>query len=280
MTAHSRLSINQATLKYASLETAVRVTAAAGATSIGLWRESVAEVGVPRTAKLVDEVGLRVSSLCRGGFFTMLEGAERRAALVDNRRAIDEAAALGAPVLVLVAGGLPSHSKDLTGARGRVLDAVGELAPVAADAGVRLAIEPLHPMYVTDRAVVSTLGQALDIATEFPSRCVGVVVDTFHVFWDPAILDEIARAGDRIASYQVCDWATPLPANVLLARHQPGDGVIDFASLTRAVIAAGYTGDIEVEIFNQAIWDADARETAASTVAAFQRVVAPHLPTG
>jgi len=277
MTAHPRLSLNQATIKYAGLAEALRVTSAAGIAAIGLWREPVAEVGLARAVELVTDSGLRVSSLCRGGFFSMPEGPSRRAAIDDNRHAIDETAALGAPALVLVAGGLPKDSKDLAGARERVRDAIGELADHAGSAGISLAIEALHPMYVSDRAVVSTLGQALDIATQFDPSRVGVVVDTFHVFWDPGLLASIARAGDHIASYQVCDWATPLAADVLLSRHQPGDGIIDFAPLTSAVLAAGYRGDIEVEIFNQKVWDAPVDETAARTVEAFESVIAPLL---
>jgi sugar phosphate isomerase/epimerase len=277
MTAHPRLSLNQATIKYASLEKALEVTAEAGIASIGVWREPVAEVGLARAVELVAASGLRVSSLCRAGFFTMPEGPSRRAAIDENKRAIEEAAALGAPTLVLVAGGLPEGSRDLAGARELVRDAIGELADIAGAAGVSLAIEALHPMYVSDRAVISTLGQALDIATQFDPSQVGVVVDTFHVFWDPELLASIARAGEYIATYQVCDWATPLPADVLLGRHQPGDGVIDFAPITAAVLAAGYRGDIEVEIFNQEIWDAPAAATAARTASAFESVIAPLL---
>ena len=275
MTAHPRLSLNQATIKYAPLDVALEVTAGAGIRSIGLWREPVQEVGLAQAVSMVTDSGLRVSSLCRGGFFTMLEGPERRAAMDDNRLALEEAAALGAPTLVLVAGGVPAGSRDLAGARERVRDAIGELADTAGALGVSLAIEALHPMYVSDRAVVSTLGQALDIATQFDSSQVGVVVDTFHVFWDPDLLRQIARAGDYIASYQVCDWATPLPADVLLARHQPGDGVIDFGPITAAVLAAGYAGDIEVEIFNQAIWDADYPEVARIAFERYGQLVEP-----
>jgi sugar phosphate isomerase/epimerase len=271
------MSLNQATIKYASLATAIEVTVGAGIPSIGLWREPVAEVGLDEAASRLRDSGLAVSSLCRGGFFTMEEGAERRAAIDDNRRALDEAAALRAPTLVLVAGGLPLGSRDLAGARERVRDAIGELAGFAAATGVCLAIEPLHPMYVSDRAVISTLGQAVDLAMQFDSAQVGVVVDTFHVFWDPDLLNQVARAGSRIASYQVCDWSTPLPADVLLGRHQPGDGVIDFAPITAAVLAAGYAGPIEVEIFNQTMWDAPAADTAARTADAFSRVIAPLL---
>lgn len=277
MTAHPRLSLNQATIKGTPLAEALDVTATAGISSIGIWREPVAEVGLERAVALVSASGLRVSSLCRAGFFTMPEGPSRRAAIDDNVRAIEETAALGAPTLVLVAGGLPEGSRDLAGARERVRDAIGELADVAGTAGISLAIEALHPMYVSDRAVISTLGQALEIAIQFDAARVGVVVDTFHVFWDPEVLATITRAGNYISIYQVCDWATPLLADVLLSRYQPGDGVIDFAPITAAVLAAGYEGDIEVEIFNQAIWDAPAAETAARTIEAFESVIGPLL---
>lgn len=283
---HPRLSINQATIKYADLATALRVTAEAGVQSIGLWREPVGDVGLDVAASMLADSGLRFSSHCRGGFFTLPPGADRVAALDDNRRAIEETATLAAAgaegsaaVLVLVAGGLPGDSRDLIGARTRVTEAIAELSIDAAAAGVTLAIEPLHPMYASDRAVVSTLGQALDIAEQFSPDVVGAVVDTFHIWWDPDVLAQIARAGvgGRIASYQVCDWATPLPADVLLARHYPGDGVIDFASLTTAVAATGYAGDVEVEIFNEAVW-ADAPDAVvARTAAAFGEAVAPHL---
>ena len=134
-------------------------------------------------------------------------------------------------------------------------------------------------MYVSDRAVVSTLGQALDLAAGFDPSTVGVTVDTFHVFWDPQVLDQIARAGreGRIATYQVCDWKTPLAADVLLSRHYPGDGVIDFESLTKAVLDAGYTGDIEVEIFNEDVWATEPGEAVRRTAAGFGAAVSPWL---
>ena len=273
-----KLSLNQATIKYADLETALRVTREAGIESIGLWREPVAEVGLAGAAAMVADSGLRVSSLCRGGFFTAADPARRRAALEDNRRAIEETATLAAagaqgsaPVLVLVAGGLPDGDRDLPGARARAADAIAELVDDAAAAGVVLAVEPMHPIYAADRGVISTLGQALDVAERFPT--VGVVVDTFHVWWDPQLAEQLRRAGPRIAAYQVCDWITPLPADALLARGMMGDGHIDFAAVTRLVAEAGYAGDIEVEIFNQAIWDADPLDVALRTVKSFDRCV-------
>ncbi|MEI5582475.1 MULTISPECIES: sugar phosphate isomerase/epimerase family protein [unclassified Agromyces] len=286
MTAHPRLSLNQATIKHATLEEALQVAAGAGYRAIGLWREPVHAIGLAEASARLADSGLRFTSLCRGGFFTMPEGPERRASIDDNRRAIEETATLASagapgstPVLVLVAGGLPEGSRDLDAARSRVADALAELAPVAEAAGVQLSIEPLHPMYASDRAVVSTLGQALDLAAPFAPEVVGVEVDTFHVWWDPDVLDQVARAGreERIASYQVCDWATPLPADVLLSRHYPGDGVIDFASFTQAVEATGYDRDIEVELFNADIWASPFAEVVARTAASFDAVVAPHL---
>ncbi len=281
-----RLSINQATLKHADLATALRATADAGVQAIGLWREPVNEVGLDVAARMLSDSGLRFTTHCRGGFFTLPEGEARRAAIDDNRRAIEETATLAAAgaegstsILVLVAGGLPEGSRDIVGARERVRDALGELAPDAAAAGVTLAIEPLHPMYVTDRAVVSTLGQALDLAADFDPAVVGVTVDTFHIFWDPDVLKQIARAGreGRIATYQVCDWKTPLAADVLLSRHYMGEGVIDFGSLTRAVEETGYTGDIEVEIFNADVWASAPDDVVRRTSEAFSATVSPHL---
>ncbi|WFF05118.1 sugar phosphate isomerase/epimerase [Micromonospora sp. WMMD1076] len=265
----ARLSLNQRTTQRWSVVEAVDGCVRAGIPAIGLWREPVAEIGVPAAARLVADAGLRVSSLCRGGFLTAADEAGRVAALAGNRRAIDEAAELRAACLVLVVGGLPPGSRDLAGARQRVADALAELAPYAGDRGVRLALEPLHPMYCADRAVLSTLGQALDLAEAFPAEQVGVVVDTFHVWWDPDVWRQIARAGARIASFQVCDFLTPLPADVLLGRGMMGDGHIDFPPLRRAVEAAGYTGDVEVEIFNAEVWATDPDRVLATMIARY-----------
>lgn len=269
----AKLSLNQRTTERWSVREAVDGCVRAGIPAIGLWREPVAEIGVPAAASLVADAGLRVSSLCRGGFLTAAGGAARAQALADNRRAIDEAAGLGTDCLVLVVGGLPPGSRDLAGARARVADALTELAPYAGERGVRLALEPLHPMYCADRAVLSTLGQALDLAEAFPVDHVGVVVDTFHVWWDPDVWRQIARAGARIASFQVCDFLTPLPADVLLGRGMMGDGHIDFPPLRRAVAAAGYTGDTEVEIFNAEVWATDPDQVVATMAERYVELV-------
>jgi sugar phosphate isomerase/epimerase len=260
----ARLSLNQWTVRRWSLREAVEGCVRAGLPAIGLWRESVADSGLADAVKLVTDAGLRVSSLCRGGFLSDGEGAARRGALEDNRRAIDAAAELGTGTLVMVVGGLPSGSRDLPAARAAVADALEALAPYAGDAGVRLALEPLHPMYCADRAVLSTLGQALDLAERFPVAQVGVVVDTFHVWWDPDVMAQIARAGARIAGFQLADFLTPLPADVLLGRGLPGDGHIEFPPLLAAVEATGYRGDIEVEVFNEDVWAADGDAVVAT----------------
>lgn len=279
MTPLDRLSLNTATTKRWTLAEAVDGATRAGLQSVGVWRDRVAEHGLDAAARLLRDAGLRVSSLCRGGFLTASAPDDVATALEDNRAAIHEAAALGADALVMVVGGLPVGDRDLAGARERVADRLAALVPEAAAHGVRLALEPLHPMYVADRAVISTLGQALDLSGPHPAATVGVVVDTFHVFWDPDLPSTVARAGreGRIASYQVCDFNLPIAADALLSRGVMGDGVVDFASVTRLVHEAGYAGDIEVEIFNQDVWDADPDEVVARVRERFAALVAPAL---
>ena len=271
MTDLSRFSINQMTVKQLSLSELVSACGDLGISHIGLWREPVQSYGVEETAKLVRDAGLTVTTLCRGGFFTAIDPDERAAALDDNRRAVDEAAALGTDTLVLVSGGLPAGSKDLHGARERIADALAVLGPYAEEHGVRLAIEPLHPMYASDRCVVSTLTQALDLAERFPAHQVGVTVDTYHIWWDDNAPAQIARAGagGRIHTFQLADWTTPLPEGVLNGRGQIGDGAIDMREWQRYVEAAGYTGAIEVELFNDALWARDGREVLTETAERF-----------
>lgn len=271
MTDLSRFSINQMTVKQLSMPELVDACRDLGIGNVGLWREPVQSYGVEETAKLVRDAGLTVTTLCRGGFFTAIDPDERAAALDDNRRAVDEAATLGTDTLVLVSGGLPAGSKDLHGARERIADALSVLGPYAEEHGVKLAIEPLHPMYASDRCVVSTLTQALDLAERFPAQQVGVTVDTYHIWWDDNAPAQIARAGagGRIHTFQLADWTTPLPEGVLNGRGQIGDGAIDMREWQRYVEAAGYTGAIEVELFNDALWARDGREVLAETAERF-----------
>ncbi|WP_138413347.1 sugar phosphate isomerase/epimerase family protein [Sinomonas gamaensis] len=278
MTAPSRLSLNSATTKRWSLREAVDGCVRAGIPAIGPWRDRVEEAGLAQAAAMIRSAGLEVSSLCRGGFLTSADEEGQAEALADNRRAVLEAETLGTRDLYLVVGGLPKGEKDIVTARARVADRLGDLVPFARDHGVRLLLEPLHPMYAADRALVSTLGQALDIAAPFDPAEVSIAVDTFHVWWDPELKAQIARAGreNRLASYQVCDFNLPIAADALLSRGMMGDGVIDFPTITSWVRDAGYEGYIEVEIFNQEIWDADGDKILAVMKERFEELVLPY----
>jgi sugar phosphate isomerase/epimerase len=264
-----RLSLNQATVKHLGLADAAALCARHSIPAIGLWRDRVAEAGLAGATAAVRGAGLHVSSLCRGGFFTHADHDARRVARADNRAAVIEGAELGADALVLVCGGLVPGSRDLGLARRMVADAIGDLVPEAQRLGVRLGIEALHPMFCADRSVIASLGEAIDLAAQFPADAVGVVVDTYNVWWDARLADEIARASGRIVGYQVCDWMLPLPQDTLLGRGHLGDGVIDFGPVSAAVTAAGYHGYVEVEIFNADVWAAPADQTAATVRARF-----------
>jgi sugar phosphate isomerase/epimerase len=246
------LSINSMTVKPWSLEQLVEGCARAGISAISPWRDIVQACGAERAGKLIRAHGLTVTGLCRGGMFPAADEAGRRAALEDNRRAVDEAAAIGAQCLILVVGGLPKGSRDLAGARTQVRDGLAALLPYAREAGVPLAIEPLHPMFAADRACVNTLAHANDLCEEFGDGA-GVAVDTYHVWWDPELAREIARAGRNIIAYHVNDWLVPT-TDLLLDRGMMGDGVIDLRAIRAMVEAAGYRGHCEVEILSAENW--------------------------
>ncbi|KQX53665.1 sugar phosphate isomerase [Streptomyces sp. Root66D1] len=256
------------TVKQLALPELVAQCVRLGIPGVGLWREPVQEYGVEAAADLVRDAGLTVTTLCRGGFFTT-EGW-----LASNRAAIDEAVVLGTDTVVLVSGGLTPAHPDLPSARARITEAIGELAPYAGERGIRLAVEPLHPMYAADRCAVSTLDQALDIAEHFPAEQVGVVVDTYHLWWDDRAPAAVERAGatGRIHSFQLADWTTPLPAGVLNGRGQLGTGSIDLTAWTTLLEKTGYTGPVEVELFNDALWARDGVEVLEETLEAFRAV--------
>jgi len=259
-----RLSLNQATVHNLSVTDAVKLCVRHGIPGIGLWRDQVTACGVAQAAAAVRAAGLHVSSLCRGGFFTYADRDARALAAADNRAAVAEAAALGADTLILVSGGLVPGSRDLALARRMIADGIADLVPCAQQAGITLGIEALHPMFCADRCAISRLGEAVDLALQFPADAAGVVVDTYHVWWDSQLAADIGRAAGRIVSYQLADWTLPLPQDTLLGRGHLGDGFIDFAPITAGVLAAGYLGYAEVEIFNQEIWDAPPDDTAAT----------------
>ncbi len=245
-----RLSFNQMTANPWSLEQTVRGCSRSGIPYIGVWRHKLGGDAAKASAMIRNE-GLRVSSLCRGGWFSAPTAEERRKRVADNRLAIEEAAMLGAPVLVIVSG--PANGQTLNDARATVLDGLLEVLPDAERAGVVLGIEPLHPMYAAERSVVVTLKQANDIANQLESPAAGVVVDAFHIWWDPDVMHQIDRARGRIVGFHVSDWPVPLPG-ILMGRAMMGDGVIELRQLRQAVDATGYDGPIEVEIFNDEIW--------------------------
>jgi sugar phosphate isomerase/epimerase len=260
-----RLSLNQITVDQWSLEEVIEGCGRASIGWIGPWRHKVQEVGLDKAARMVSNSGLQVSSYCRAGFFPALEH-EIAARHDDNRRAVDEAVQLGTDVLVLVCG--PPIDKDIETARRMVVDGIAELVPHARAAGVRLGIEPLHPMFAADRSVVVTLGQANEIASNFSSADVGVIVDVYHVWWDPNLYDEIERATGRILGFHVSDWTVPTH-ELLAGRGLMGDGVIELRRIRGAVEAAGYLGPIEVEILNRDLWSRAGDEVLGAVVSRF-----------
>ena len=246
-----RMSFNQATAERATLPEVVESCARHGVPSVGVWRHKLQETGVERAARLVRDAGIAVSSVCRGGMFPARTGAERQTRIDDNRRAIDEAAALGAPVLVLVCGAAPD--RDISGARAMVRDGIAAVEAHAKERGVMLGIEPLHPAFAAERSCITTLREARLLAEQFDPASVGVVVDVYHVWWDPERADEISRLGPRTVGYHVNDWLVP-SRDVLMGRGMMGDGVIDLRAIRGEVERATYDGPIEVEIFNDRIW--------------------------
>jgi sugar phosphate isomerase/epimerase len=249
---HSALAMNSATVKSLNLQQLVDGCARAGITAIAPWRDLVQAVGIPQAGKMIRDAGLKVTSLVRAGLFTAADDAGRRAAIDDNRRALDEAVGIGAANLLLIAGGLPPGSKDIIGARQQVRDGLATLLPYARQANMPLAMEPLHPMTAADRGCVTTLGNANDLCDELGDG-LGVAIDVYHVWWDPALPREIARAGKRILGFHVCDWLVPT-RDLLLDRGMMGDGIIDLKGIRKMVEDASYDAPVDVEIFSAENW--------------------------
>jgi len=247
------LAINQATTKGWSLEQAIEGYARHGVRGIAVWRDKLAELGLARAADMLKVHDMTVTGICRAGLLPEAEGGWP-AARDDNKRAIDEAAALGARCLIVVAGGLPKGSKDLAGAQAAVIDGLAGLLEHARAAKVALALEPLHPMFAADRACVNTLSHANDLCDALGPG-IGVAVDVYHVWWDPNLEREIARAGaaKRLLAFHVCDWLVPT-TDLLLDRGMMGDGVIDIRKIRGWMEAAGYNGMCEAEIFSARNW--------------------------
>jgi sugar phosphate isomerase/epimerase len=253
----SRLSINQYTLRNSSIRQFLEDCAAERIPAVALWREKVTEVGLDEILRLLGDTGIKVSSLCRGGFFPASTLDQQSKNLEENFRAVDEAAAIGADVLVLVCGGIVN--RDIDRSREMVVEGIARLLPYAAQAGIKLGIEPLHPMFAADRSVIVSLSQTNAIIEVFESRYLGVVIDVYHVWWDPTVYTEIARAAGRIFGFHVNDWIVPVP-HILNGRGMMGDGVIEIRRLREAVTHAGYHGPVEIEIFNEELWRLPGRE--------------------
>jgi len=252
----SLLAINGATVRQRwTLPEIIDGCARYGIGGISPWRDQIEAYGLANAARQIREAGLVVNGICRGGMFPTSNAAAHKAMLDENRRAIDEAGELQARCLVMIAGGLPEGSKDLADAHKQVADSISELVDDARAAGVRLAIEPLHPMYAADRACVNTLKHALDICDHLGDDQVGVAIDVYHVWWDPELEDQIARAGrrGRIFGFHVCDWLVPTK-DFLLDRGMMGDGVIDIPKIRGWVEKTGFDGMCEVEIFSAENW--------------------------
>jgi sugar phosphate isomerase/epimerase len=265
----SRLCVHTITTKPLALEQAAEAYAAAGVSGITVWRDALEGRSAAASGERLKRHGLRVVSLCRGGFFAHVDDAGRDAALDDNRRAIDEAAELGAPLVVLVCGAHPGQ--PLSQSRAQIQRGIEAVLPHAERHGVRLAIEPLHPMYADSRSAINTLAQANDIALAIGSDLVGVAVDVYHLWWDPALEVEIARCGraGKLFAFHVCDWKTPT-VDLLLDRGLPGEGCIDVRGIRSWVERAGFHGFIEVEIFSRAYWEMDQRLFLSRIVEAYR----------
>lgn len=280
---HRWLSLNTATVrKQGDLAQIVDACARHGIRAIDPWRDQVAAIGLDRAVRIVRDAGLDLSGYCRGGMF-VADDAHRQAARDDNRRAVDEAKALGASCLVLVVGGLPQYSRpgsvasrDIVAARAQVDDGIAELLDYARQVGIPLAIEPLHPAYAADRACVNTTRQALDICDRLDpaqSGTIGVALDVYHIWWDPEVLAQIERAGKaRLLAFHVCDWLVPTK-DILNDRGMMGDGVIDIRSLRAAVEAQGFAGYSEIEIFSNHWWGQPMDDVIHSCIARHRAVV-------
>lgn len=252
---YAGLCLHTVTTKPWDIEVAVERYAAAGIGGITIWRDAVEGRDAGRVRSRIHDAGLKVVSLCRGGFFASCDASERSAALSDNRQVIDLAAQLGAPLVVLVCGADPRQS--LFDSRSQIGDALSELAPYAAEHGVRLGIEPLHPMYADTRSAVNTVRDARVLAEQVGESNVGVVVDVYHVWWDPDLQNELEALGnERLFGYHICDWRVPTE-HMLTDRGIMGEGCIPLSTISEWVRATGFRGFDEVEIFSTRLWSQD-----------------------
>ena len=274
----SLLSINQLTTRDQwSLPEAADGYARAGVGAMAVWWEKLREIGVARAARVIRDAGLAVTGYCAGGLLTARDPADRRQRIDDNRRMVDEAVAIGSSCLVALGGGLDPGDRDIDGARRRALDGFAELLPYVRDAGIVLALEPLHPMVCATRSVLCTLRQANEWCDALGGGPdvdggIGIALDTYNVWWDPELESQIERAAGRIAAYHVSDWL-PDTRDLRFDRGMPGDGVIDFRRFAERVSAAGYRGRHEVEILSSRWWREDPETVVATVLERFRSVM-------
>ena len=266
----SRLCIHTITTKPWPIETAIERFSAHGVSAMTVWRDALEGRDIAAAGKRIRDSGMDVVSLCRGGFFPAETAAARQEALDDNRRAIDEAAALGAPLVVLVCGAVPGQPLDVS--RGQIRDGIEAVLPHAQAAGVKLGIEPLHPLYADSRSAVNTMAQANDIAEKINSPFVGVVVDVYHLWWDPDLEREIRRCGQmgKLFAFHVCDWRTPTE-DLLNDRGLMGEGCINIRQIRGWVEEAGFDGYNEVEIFSNRYWAMEQEQFLERIVEAYTK---------
>jgi sugar phosphate isomerase/epimerase len=264
------ISLNLATVRRQwKLPQAVEAAARHGFAGVAPWREMVQETGIAESAHIFRAHGLRVTGYCRGGLFSATGRDNLQDAVDDNKRMIDEAAAIGAECIVVISGGLAPGSRDLPDARKIFAEGLTAILPHARSCGVPLALEPMHPMYAADRGCITTLKQMLDIADALGNDGLGVAIDTYHVWWDSELEAQIARAGRGIIAHHICDWLVPT-RHLLTDRGMMGDGVIDFRAIRRMIEAAGFRGIQEVEIFSDYWWSRPGDEVLSTVIERFR----------
>jgi sugar phosphate isomerase/epimerase len=265
----SQLCIHTITTKPWSIETAAGNFSKAGVKGITVWRDALEGRNIRQTGQLLRDSGLSIVSLCRGGFFPGIDSAKRKAAIDDNRKAIEEAAALGTSMIVLVCGA--DANQSLEDSRKQIHDGIAEILPEAKSAGVKLAIEPLHPMYADTRSAINTIKQANDLALELNSPFVGVAVDVYHLWWDPTLEQEIKRCGEnnRLFAFHICDWNVPT-TEFLNDRGLMGAGCIPVRKIRSWVEQTGFKGFYEVEIFSNKFWKEDQSQFLNKIIKAYK----------